>query len=100
MLWLGMHPKSHPDMLGYLTGMVSEDDPRSAREQFHANYQGGWSPFRGFELVARDGLKYPGDPVMPPLFRTHLRDEEITLYPHAWVMVRQADGTYEVSRMD
>lgn len=100
MLWIKLHPHADLDMLGYIPVFVSDGDPRSVREQFEANYQSGWHPMGGFELLAGDALQYPGDPPMPPLFRAELRDEEIIVYPHAWVMIRQADGAFEIARMD
>jgi hypothetical protein len=100
-VWIPMHPRAHPDMLGYLPTFLLENDPRPAKEQFQERYVfGGWSSFAGFELIANDKLKYPGDPPILPIYRTYLRDEEITMYEHAWVMIRQKDGTWEVSRMD
>jgi hypothetical protein len=101
MIWVALHPQARPEMLGYIPQFISEDDPRPAKEQFQQNYIfGGWSPFQGHKLIAGDRLKYPGDPPMLPIFRTYLRDEEITLYEHDWVMIKQKDGTWEVSRMD
>ena len=99
MIWEPLHPKARPYMLGFLTGMLSSDDPRTAREQLHTNYVAGWSPMRGFTLDG-DKLLYPGDPPLEPLYRTRLREEEILFYDCAWVMVRQADGSFEVARMD
>lgn len=99
-IWEAMHPKARPHMLGYLTGFLNSDDPRTAREQLHTNYVAGWCPFKGFTLDDKDQLLYPGDPPLPPLFRTRLRDEEIMFYDCSWVMVRQADGSFEVARMD
>jgi hypothetical protein len=64
MIWVARHPKATPEMLGYLPDMISDEDPRPAREQFDANYRqgGGWSPFPGFTLMPDDTLEYPGDP--------------------------------------
>ena len=42
----------NPDDLGLLPSMLSEHDPRPAREQFDARYGhgGGWRPFTGFRF--------------------------------------------------
>lgn len=100
MIWEAMHPKATPAMLGFITGFLSSDDPRTAREQFHTNYVAGWSPTKGFTLGDGDKLLYPGDPPLLPLWRTYLRGETIIFYDCAFVMVRQADGSFEVARMD
>ena len=95
------HPKANYEMLGYLPDMLSEDDPRSAREQLDANYRhgGGWSPFKGFTMTPT-GLKYPGDPPQRLLAETTLRDETIRFYDCSWVAVVAPDGSYEIARMD
>ena len=85
--------------LGFLPEFLNDNDTRSAREQFAANYIGGWVPVPGFTLDA-DGLAYPGDPTLPPIGHTMLRDEVIVFFPYAFVMVKQPDGTFEVARMD
>lgn len=99
--------------VGMIPMFLSESDPRPAREQFNERYAhgGGWRSFNGFELspgptpALLDGdnipnIKYPGDPIMPPLAYAMLRDEMIVIYQYAWVMILQPDGSYEISRMD
>ncbi len=100
-LWIIKHPKATFDMLGYIPDMLSDRDPRPAREQFDANYRqgGGWTPFKGFTMTAR-GLEYPGDLPMPLLAETTLRGETIRFYKCSWVAIVQPDGTYEICRMD
>ena len=91
------------EALGFLPEFLSERNPKSAREQLDENYRhgGGWSPMEGFSFDPKDqSLKYPGDPKMKPLARAKLREETILFYDSAWVVVLQADGKYEVSRMD
>lgn|SRR5215472_12346674 len=100
MLWVQLDPRAHPDHLGFIPSFLSEHDPRPAAEQFRENYIGGWTSFKGFKLLPNGTLKYPGDPFIPPLFKSQLRDETITVYAHAWVMITQADGTWEVARLD
>ena len=101
MIWIMKHPMATPDMLGYLPQFLSERDPRPAREQFDDNYRngGGWRPFKGF-VMHDNGLKYPGDPLMPLLAETKLRDETIRFYLSSWVAIVQPDGSYEIARMD
>ncbi len=96
MIWIKVDDKLD---LGLLPEMVSEDDPRPAREQFDENYVGGWKPRPNFKL-ANGCLWYPGDPPLEPLARTTLRDEKITLFPYDWVVIQQADESFEVARMD
>jgi hypothetical protein len=102
MIWEMFHPQMTEGHLGYLPGMLSERDPRSAREQINANYAhgGGWSPMAGFKLGAHNRLHYPGDPALEPLAQTWLRDELIILYDHSWVAIVQRDRSFEVSRLD
>lgn len=105
MIWNLIHPGMTPEHLGLIPSFISEADPRSAAEQFDANYKfGGWKPMAGFTLH-RDGsprnwtLTYPGDPVLPVLAYAHLRDEIILFFPYSWIAVVSADG-FEVARMD
>jgi hypothetical protein len=91
------------EVIGYLGDMLSEHNELSARDQFDRNYQhgGGWSPFAGFNLDREDmSIQYPGDPPYHWQARTKLREEEIYFYPHAWVMIVQPTGEYEIARMD
>lgn len=93
---------------GIIPMFLDESNPRPAREQFASNYIDGWRPTQvgfklsAYDLVAEDfpSLCYPGDPPLPPLAYARLREELIIVYPSAWVMVMQADGSYEVVRMD
>lgn len=100
--WKMMHPQARPDMLGYIPGFLSENDPRPAREQLDTAYShgGGWTPFHGFTILPDGNLKYPGDPPVELLAETHLRNETIRFYNHSWVCIIQPDGSYEICRMD
>lgn len=88
------------DEWGYIPEFLSLSDPRPAREQFDENYISGWWPFNGFELKPTMQLCYPDDPPMSPIAMMPFREERIFLYPHAWVLIMQKDGSYEVARMD
>jgi hypothetical protein len=90
------------DALGYLPHMISEWDPRSAREQLDDAYRhgGGWVPIHGHTLAADYTLQYPGDPPIEPFAIAKLRGETILVYRGSWVAVVQPDGSFEVCRMD
>ena len=90
------------EVLGLLPDFLSPDNPASAREQLHHNYNhgGGFQPFDGFTLHDDNSLKYPGDPPYPPVAIAKLRDETIILYPHSWVAIIQPDRSFVVARMD
>src|SRR5262245_12931536 len=95
--------------LGALPYMLSEQDPRPAREQLSEHYQhgGGWRPFNSFRLGKNDeliskihDLEGPDDPPLHPVARVRLRDEWIMFYRFSWVAIIQPDGSFEVCRMD
>jgi hypothetical protein len=95
------HPDATAEHLGLIPHFLSNGDARPAREQFASNYAhgGGWRPFPGFEM-RENGIKYPGDPLMPLLAEGKLGSETIRIYECAWVAVVQADGSFEISRLD
>lgn len=99
--WEMMHPSVTEEWCGLLLYMLDDEDDRSAKEQLNAHYQhgGGWRPSEGFRLL-KNGIKYPGDPVLRPIAKAKLRDEEVVLYEYSWVAVIQSDGSYEIARMD
>lgn len=106
MNWALIHPRASMDMLGNIPLFISEDDPRSAREQINANYiYGGWRPMGGF-VMQSNLLSWPagGDgPDNRPrilIAEARLRDETIRFYDGSWLAIIQADGTFEVSRID
>lgn len=89
--------------LGFLPSFLSEDDPRPAREQIHDNYRhgGGWRPFKGFKFDPGNlSITYPDDPPQYPLATVKLREEFLIFYPHAWLLIMQPSGKYEISRVD
>ncbi len=98
-----LRPRATEEHLGFIPLMLSDSDPRPAREQFDQNYAhgGGWRPMQGWSIRPHDGsLKYPGDPAMLPIARAQLHDETIFVYESAWVAIVQPDGSFEVARMD
>lgn len=98
MIWKFHHPQMTINQLGFIPSFLSENDPRTAREQLDAHYR--WNPFSGFRLSDNDMIQYPGDPPHYPLASAMLRHERILFYPHAWVMVMQPDRSFEICRMD
>jgi hypothetical protein len=99
--WELIHPRATVDMLGYIPNFLESGDPRSAREQFNANYvYGGWKPNAGFKKFADDTIRYPGDQPLPPVAQFKLRDERIVFYPGALLAIIQPDGGFEVARLD
>lgn len=104
MNWHILHPRG-PELLGFIPQFLTESDPRSVAEQFNESYAhgGGWQPFGAtqWKFNAETGsLTYPGDPSYSPVAKATLREETIWVYPHAWVCIAQADGSFEVARMD
>jgi len=101
--FVALHKQATADHLGLLPSFLDAENPQTAKEQLHQNYQhgGGWSPFVGHTLD-RDNLSlhYPGDPPLRALACAKLRKELIVVYEASWVAIIQPDGSYEVCRMD
>lgn len=96
-----IHPQATIDHTGYIPQWLSEDNPKSTREQLNDGYAfGGFDPFKGFRLNADDSLSYPGDPPQHPIIEFTLRNERVLMYPSSWVAVIQQDCSFEVCRMD
>jgi hypothetical protein len=103
MIWVSRHPSFNSiEMLGAIPSFLSEYDPRDARTQINEAYAfaGGWQPFPNFVMLEDGTLIYPGDPPLPVLCSTRLRDEKIYYYQHSWLAIVQPDGSYEVARLD
>jgi hypothetical protein len=102
MLWIQKHKTATIKMLGFIPDFLSENDPRSAREQLDSNYPhgGGWRPQPGFAMLPNGDLSYPGDPPFAPLAETKLRNEIIRVYHYSYVAIIQPDGSFEVCRLD
>lgn len=96
------HPGGTAAHLGYTAAFLDDTDPDRAVAQLHKHYShgGGWNKFDGFVLRDDKSIKYPGDPKLPIRAEITFRDEMIYVYDHAWFLVLQPDGTYEVARMD
>ena len=91
----------HPEDWGLIPSFLDTSDPRPARQQFNAEYIGGWNPFQGFLFDPDKGIiHYKDDPPLKVLSAIMFRDEIIALFPYAWVLIIQRDGTWEIARMD
>jgi hypothetical protein len=102
--WFALQPGITPDHLGFIPSFLDEDDPDDAATQLDKHYAHGGG-FRQtvvqFEVPPDySELRYPEDPPRLALAATKLRDETIILYESAWVLVRKADGTHVIARMD
>lgn len=98
-----LDPRLSQAALGCLPEFLDQADPRPAKVQLDSNYQhgGGWHPMKGWTYHPKTmTLSYPGDPDMTPLAMTWVREEMILVYPHAWVLILQPTGDFEVARMD
>jgi len=102
MLWTRKHPQARIETLGLIPMMLSDNDPRPAREQFNSRYQhgGGWRPFKGFTMLPNGDMQYPEEPPTKLLYETKLREETIRLYDFGLVAIVQRSGEFEVARMD
>jgi len=87
--------------LGHIPEFLTEADPRPAAEQIAERYVGGWNPYTDkWQMTADHVLLYPGDPPFQPVAFAHLRNEVILVYRHAIVAILQANGDFQVDRLD
>lgn len=101
MVWLLKGERVKPEHLGFIPTFFDESDSRKAADQVNERYIGGWRPLQGAFKLQPDGtLTYPGDPPLRPIAECQFRDELLLFYPHDWLAIVQADGSYEVSRLD
>ena len=99
-----LDPRVTPEHLGLIPMFLSTNNSLPAREQFHNNYGhgGGWMPMPGWVLNEDLSLTYKEaeDPPLAPYAKATFNDEFILVYPYAWVVIVQPDGSFEISRMD
>lgn len=99
-----LHKEARVEHLGLIPFFLSERDPRPVVEQINANYKhGGWHSMRHMKWFldfTNMRLRYPGDPSMLPLASVDLGEEQVYIYPHAWVVVIQGDMTWDIARID
>ena len=102
MLFIPIHPRATLAHMGRIPDMLSDFDPRPAKEQLDAGYQhgGGWRSLPKVKLLPDGRLKFPGDRPFRPIAEIRLREERIVLYEAGLVAVVQSDGSFEISRMD
>ena len=90
--------------IGLIPDFLYERDPRTAQDQFNERYAhgGGWKPLlTDWSFDPETGaLSYPDDPVYEPVAIGRLHDQVIFVYDYDWVCILNADGSFEVSRMD
>ena len=110
-----------PYELGFIVEFLDNNDPAPAAAQLDKTYAhgGGWRPLAGFTLVNGDDMRsivagdaallYPGDPPLRLRGFTILHSEGkrdvatgelVALFDHEFMMIMQADGSYEVARID
>lgn len=96
---------------GYLPMIIVPQSPEPAKVQIEQRYAhgGGFYKFNGFNLVGdRDTpaghlcLSYPDDLLNHEISRIHLpkTDELVVLFEGSFVAIIQANGDFEVTRMD
>lgn len=103
--WQMLHPRATLGVLGYIPYWLHAEDPDPAWKQIHKNYShgGGWRSSKDIwedYYIHGDTLHYPGDPPLHPIAKTKLRDETILFYPHAWIVIKQSNGDWDVARID
>lgn len=62
------HPRATIEMAGFISAWLSDENPKSPKQQLHDGYKfGGWVPVKGFKMNNKDCLIYPGDPPQAPI---------------------------------
>ena len=88
-------------MWGFIPSFLNEASDVPTIKQLDAGQPGGWRKFSGFTFdPQRETLSYPGDPPMKVMSKILFNNDIIMPFPHAWVLVLDADNKWEVSRMD
>jgi hypothetical protein len=96
----------HPDLVGLIPSFICETDPRPVTQQIDDNYQhgGGWRPLPGMTLSP--GLVLLGGDPEPyrPIAITRLAEREdqtlVIIFERGVTAVVEADGSYQVARLD
>jgi hypothetical protein len=105
-MWVLLDPRVTPEVVGFLPLILQRNDERKVAQQIELRYAhgGGFDPMKGYKIADRQRmtLKYPGDPVQSPLAKMDfpLSRETVYLYDCGIVLILQADGSFEVTRMD
>jgi hypothetical protein len=104
--WIALDKRFTPEHLGFLPEILLAEDKRKVKDQLEDRYAhgGGWRGFpEGHFRLDRMNmtLRFPGDPPFRPAAFTQIGDETVVFYPLcSLLMVLQADGKYEVTRVD
>lgn len=91
------------EAMGYIPFWLKDKPKRwKLKDWFQRVYAhgGGWCPMDGWNLQDDGKLEYPEDPPIAPFAYFLVDDEVVYIYPHAWVCIKQKDGSFEVARMD
>lgn len=102
-MWELLHPDMTPEHLGFLPFIISPGDNRPVEEQINERYQhgGGWRPNYKWAMDPdTKAITFLGDKPLLPIARIQVNDETVYVYDHAYVAIVEADGSYEVARMD
>lgn len=94
--------KHHLMMAGYIPSFLSADSDDSIQEQLDAAYVTGWRPTKADVRLDEETwmLHFSNDPPLHPVGACALNGSILVLYEHAWVLVMDTDGDWEVCRMD
>ena len=104
-LWEGKHPKATFSMLGLIPDFLKGDSSLSIAKQIDDNYMGGWLPAKDADEMVKFSDDFSiMDPETPHPYlliaEAVIGSERIRVYTHAWVSITQADGSYEVAKVD
>lgn len=90
------------DLMGFIPDWLARKaDDESLAQLFQRCYPyGGWQPQSGFRHKGNYRMSYPGDPIMSPIATLAIGEEILVIYPHSVVGIFQADGAFEIARMD
>lgn len=90
------------EAMGLIPGFLDPRDPRPAIEQFKQHHPALWEHSSRYPGTLVDGLyfKYPGDPLMKPIAHVQFHDDLVLVYQYGIVIVRHADHTFQIARLD
>ena len=95
------------ELLGYIPQIIPGNEP--AVPEINANYGhgGGWWHMEGWTIDKAGVIQYQDTgeddrdpPLTPVAVATNSFGETIRIYENAWVSIQQANGDFEVARMD
>lgn len=105
--WKLHHPRANRETLGFIPEWLDAADASPLSEQIDRNYKhgGGWHSCKKFwgEIDSEGTLHspYEGDQPLPLIASVeHPNGQKLHFYPHAMVAVFDADGTFDLARID